>query len=136
MPPPVSHVDLSALNGTNGSQFNGALVGDRTGASVASAGDINGDGFDDFIIGAYSADPNGGYSGAAYVVFGTATGFAAEVNLSTLNGTTGFKINGEAAYDLAGVSVSAAGDINGDGFDDIIVGAGETDAGGLDSGAA
>jgi Ca2+-binding RTX toxin-like protein len=56
-------------------------------------------------------------------VFGRTTGFAANLNLSTLDGTTGFQINGVGSYDLSGVSVASAGDVNGDGIDDLIIGA-------------
>ena len=51
--------------------------------------------------------------------------FPANIDLSTLNGgiATGFKISGAAAYDATGRSVASAGDVNGDGFDDVIVGA-------------
>ena len=67
----------------------------RSGFSVSSAGDINNDGYDDIIIGAYEADPNGDYSGESYVVFGKATGtYSASLELSSLNGTNGFVING------------------------------------------
>ena len=48
---------------------------------------------------------------------------AATVNLSTLDGTNGFRLDGEAAGDLSGYSVSSAGDVNGDGYDDLIIGA-------------
>ena len=82
---------------------------------------MNGDGFDDLIIGASGADPHGDYSGASYVVFGQPGGFAAEVDLSSLNGTNGFKINGEASFDQSG-SFVASGDVNGDGFDDLMIG--------------
>jgi hypothetical protein len=58
---------------------------------------VNGDGIDDLIIGAASASPNGTESGAAYVVFGSDDGFDAEIELSDLDGTDGFQINGEAA---------------------------------------
>jgi len=129
-------LDLSTLNGTTGFQISGAAAGDYAGWSVSSAGDVNGDGFDDLIVGAYRADPNGSNSGAAYVVFGTAGGFAATLDLSTLNGTTGFQISGAAEGDLAGTSVSSAGDVNGDGFDDLIVGALAADPNGSASGAA
>ena len=129
-------LNLSTLNGSTGFQINGEAAGDYSGASVASAGDINGDGIGDLIIGAYNADPNGGNSGATYVVFGRTTGFAANLNLSTLDGTTGFQINGEAAYDRSGFSVASAGDVNGDGIDDLIIGAYGVDVNGANSGAS
>src|SRR4029077_2864134 len=109
---------LSSLDGTNGFQINGETSGDQAGFSLASAGDVNGDGFDDLIVGAISADGNVAGSGASYVVFGHAGGFASSIDLSTLNGANGFKISGEAVVDNAGVSVASAGDLNADGFDD------------------
>jgi len=117
-------VNLSELNGSNGFAINGIVGGNQSGGSVSSAGDVNGDGFDDLIIGAYRADPNGiHYAGQSYVVFGSNSGFAASVNLSELNGSNGFAINGIAALDRSGFSVSSAGDVNGDGIDDLIIGA-------------
>ena len=116
-------LELSSLDGNNGFQINGEAAADRSGYSVSSAGDVNGDGFADIIVGADQADPNGGYSGASYVVFGTDAGFSAALELSGLDGNNGFQISGEAAYDVSGRSVSSAGDVNGDGFDDVIVGA-------------
>jgi hypothetical protein len=83
---------------------------------------VNGDGFDDLIVGAFGADPNGTSSGASYVVFGKADG--TPVELSAVAGDTGgFVINGAAAFDQSGYSVSSAGDVNGDGLDDLIMGA-------------
>ena len=119
----AANIDLSSLDGTTGFKLSGAAAGDHSGFSVASAGDVNGDGFADLIVGAGSADPNGSASGASYVVFGKASGFAANVDLSTLDGLTGFKLSGETAYDDSGRSVASAGDVNGDGFADLIVGA-------------
>jgi Ca2+-binding RTX toxin-like protein len=132
----AANLELSSLNGSNGFQINGEAAYDLFGVSVASAGDVNGDGFDDLIIGAQFADPNGSFSGASYVVFGTGGGFAANLELSSLNGSNGFQINGEAAYDVSGFSVASAGDVNGDGFDDLIIGAAYADPNGSDSGAS
>jgi hypothetical protein len=122
--------NLSQLNGNNGFVINGIDAGDELGASVSGAGDINGDGIDDLIIGAPAADPNGNTNtGETYIVFGKSDGFDATFNLSQLNGSNGFVINGIDG-DYSGGSVSAAGDINGDGIDDLIIGASTADANG------
>ena len=121
-------IQLSSLDGTNGFAINGIAAGDFSGYSVSSAGDINGDGIDDLIIGARRASPNGlSGAGQSYVVFGSNSGFGASLNLSTLNGSNGFAINGIAADDYSGWAVSGAGDVNGDGFDDVIIGARRAD---------
>ncbi len=119
--PPV--IALGSLNGSDGFRLDGAAAGDYSGRSVSAAGDINGDGIGDLIVGAFGADPNGGYSGSSYVVFGKTTGFTTPLALSSLSGTDGFRLDGVAAADYSGFSVSAAGDINGDGIGDLIVGA-------------
>nr|MBA3756108.1 FG-GAP repeat protein [Nitrosomonas sp.] len=109
-------LDLSSLDGSNGFRLDGAGL-------VSDAGDVNGDGFDDVILGASFADPNGTYSGSSYVVFGKASGFSATINLSDLDSNAGVRLDGVAAFDYSGASVSGAGDVNGDGFDDLIIGA-------------
>jgi hypothetical protein len=118
-----SEVELGMLDGTNGFSINGEAGNDRLGQSVSGIGDINGDGIDDALVGAFLADPNGDNSGRAYVVFGASGGFTSPLDPSTLDGTNGFVINGEAAEDRAGWSVGGAGDVNDDGIDDLIIGA-------------
>ena len=117
-------INLNTLDGSNGFRLDGVAASDLSGGAVSAAGDVNGDGFDDLVVGADGADPNGSRSGASYVVFGKASGFAASINLNTLNGSNGFRLDGVATYDQSGRAVSAAGDVNGDGFDDLVVGAG------------
>ncbi|MBX9736051.1 MAG: integrin alpha [Phycisphaerales bacterium] len=79
-------INLSSLNGSNGFRLDGVSAGDRSGWSVSNAGDVNGDGFDDVIVGALgaSAVPYGEGSGPSYVVFGKASGFSAAMDLSSL----------------------------------------------------
>src|SRR5688572_6099053 len=92
-------IDLLSLDGTSGFRLTGEGFGDFSGFSVATAGDVNGDGFDDVIVGDPAADPNGGPTGASYVVFGKASGFSANLDLSSLDGANGFKLTGEVPVD-------------------------------------
>ena len=116
-------VDVSTLDGTNGF----TIIGDSyqqkcTGyespisvISVAGAGDINADGIADIALGFSQFE-----SGNAYVIFGNNT-FSSTVNVSNLRGTNGFKISYPSRH--IGVSVANAGDINGDGMNDLMIGA-------------
>ena len=112
--------NLTALNGANGFTVPGVAVGGGLGYSVSTAGDVNGDSISDVVLGAYNANSQ---LGASYVIFGSRSGFPAIFNLTTLNGTNGFTVPGIAARGGLGFSVSTAGDINGDGISDLVLGA-------------
>ena len=120
---------------TTGFVLNGTATDDLIGRQVSNAGDVNGDGFDDVMVSAidFSTYPA---SGSSYVVFGKASGFDAALNLSSLDGKNGFRVDPEYSITSAFTkSVSSAGDINGDGFDDLILG-GSANANGSSSGAS
>lgn len=118
-------LDLSDLDGENGFVINGVSADQQTGIAVSGLGDINSDGINDLIIGMYNADDFND-TGTSYVVFGSdqfGTTQFTTLELSDLDGSNGFVINGIDAGDHAGETVSGLGDVNGDGIDDILVGA-------------
>jgi hypothetical protein len=119
--------ELSSLTGNNGVAFIGIGTHDNLGRAVSGAGDVNGDGFDDFLLGAEWSDQKTVDAGQVFLVFGRATFSSATILTSSLNGNTGVIFNGIDAYDHAGASVAGVGDINGDGFADIIIGANYAD---------
>jgi hypothetical protein len=120
----LTTIDLAALTASQGTVIFGRDAGDYSGPSVSSAGDVNGDGFEDLIIGSPYSDAADGarfVSGVSYVVFGGASQ-TQKIDLASL-GTAGIRIEGAEWYGVLGNAVSSAGDVNGDGFDDLIVGA-------------
>lgn len=106
--------------------LNLAAPGDLFGISVARAGDVNGDLYPDVIVGAYTNDYNGLNAGRAYVYLGSATPDA----------VPDLYYHGDASGDQFGFSVSGGGDVNGDGFADLVMGATGNDVGGLQAGRA
>jgi hypothetical protein len=130
----LANTTLTLSNlGTNGFTIRGFENGAFSGDAVAGAGDVNGDGFMDVIIGAYGTDNGGNTRGEAYVVFGGSNRAGTTLTLNNL-GTNGFTLRGFEDLARAGASVNGAGDVNGDGFADVIVGAHLTEAGGSNRG--
>ena len=116
-------IDPAALEGTNGFRLL-AGGGDVQGWAVSGTGDIDGDGFDDLLVGTYGYDPDGNYVTTQYLVYGAADGFAATVEVE--NGTVvesddGYAGGGSYDYSWSWSSSSSVGDIDGDGFDDTLV---------------
>jgi Ca2+-binding RTX toxin-like protein len=138
-------IDLGILNGTNGFHITnvghsaGSSSGAPYGVQVSGAGDVNGDGIADFIVGAYAGSPDsmhGGF-GSTYLIYGKAGGFSTTLDLDNLTAAEGVRINGVAPGYGLGTSVAAAGDVNGDGYDDLIIGAEIAAPGGkVDAGSA
>jgi len=105
-------ITIDPLSSSPSTTLNGSVANANFGYSVSGAGDVNGDGYSDVIVGTQLIGST--WPGAAYVFYGSSTG------LSTSPATT---LNGLNAYSYFGCSVSCAGDVNGDGYSDVIVGA-------------
>ena len=132
----ASVIHVSQMTAADGFVIMGDSAGDWAGVSVSDAGDVNGDGLDDVIIGAVAGSQGGLYSGQAYVIFGAPGKDRAQVHLSALGSQEGFILQGANANDFTGRQVSSAGDINGDGVDDLIISAVGVDFSGLEAGAS
>jgi len=123
----VYHGSVAGLSSSPNWLAVGNQANAQFGASVASAGDVNGDGFSDVIVGAANFDNGQSDEGAAFVYHGSASGLSALPN---------WRDEGNQANANFGASVASAGDVNGDGFSDVIVGAPTFDNGQSDEGAA
>jgi len=111
--------------------FLGEADSDQVGASVAGAGDVNGDGFDDLVIGARRNDEVAYNAGKAYLVLGAATGWSMDTPLAAADAS----FLGIANDDEAGDQVAGIGDVDGDGYDDLLIGAQDADVGGSGAGS-
>ncbi len=126
-------VDRDLLSDYN-VRLDGAAAGDEASYGVFNAGDVNGDGKPDALVGAWSATNNGRlYAGSVYVIFGQTA--ATTIDLGAL-GTLGFRVDGTAGDDELGLSVAAAGDLNGDGKADLLLGADWADSNGFTNNGA
>jgi hypothetical protein len=116
-------------------RFAGANAGDGTGNVVAPAGDPSGDGIADFLIAARRADYNGRTnSGSVYLVYGKRS--PGSLDLANFGAADGIRIDGAVANDELATAAVAAGDVNGDGIDDVAVAAAPADNNGrLNSGS-
>ena len=104
---------LDELDGVNGFTIPGLATGDLAWV-VSTAGDVNGDGFDDVIIGAPAANVDGvENTGQSYLIFGTPDDWLPTFDLTTLDGSNGVQLDGVDAIDNSGLSVGDAGDVNG-----------------------
>jgi hypothetical protein len=124
-PPPAQYVLADFEGGVRGFRIFGAFEGDIAGSAVSAIGDFNNDGFDDIAVSAPNASPPlRGHAGVVYVLFGhsNATMFP-DVSLAQLSGGVGFAVFGEVEGGTFGASLSSAGDVNGDGYADFVVGA-------------
>lgn len=107
----------NALAASSLTQITGISTNDYVGSHVAT-GDFNGDGYDDILVGAYNALTGATRNGAAYLIYGSATPLSAQ-SLSASNVVT---FTGEMEYSYAGYAVASAGDVDNDGYDDILIG--------------
>ena len=122
--------ELSTLLATNSDGSQGFVVSgmpDRLALGgprkYQPVGDVNGDAIDDFLVTSPSSSVNPPVYSQAYLIFGRSDGFPAALDLNTLTGTTGYVINGREAGDNLGNAGGGAGDLNGDGIPDLVLGA-------------
>lgn len=126
--PVAASIGSQSVGGSaSGAVIGGVDAGENSGRSVAAVGDVNGDGIGDLLIGAPGSDEKGIDSGVTYLVFGATA-------LQTGGAAQRMTFRGEAAGDNAGFKVAAAGDVNGDGKPDFLIGAPGSDATGTGAG--
>ena len=128
----IKSLDISINSTEVNASFLGEYSNDWSGYSVAGAGDVNGDGFDDFLIGSTYNDDGGNKAGKVYLFFGKGSGWKMAINCSQANAS----FIGEFSEDQAGRTLSGVGDVNGDDLDDFLIGSKLNDDGGDKAGKA
>ncbi|HYE60017.1 MAG TPA: fibronectin type III domain-containing protein [Candidatus Kapabacteria bacterium] len=109
----TANVDL----GTVDASYRGEASGDKAGEYVAGAGDVNNDGYDDFLVAAPDNDDSASDAGQVYLFFGTSTGWTMDRSLST----AGASFRGEASVSFTQMDMAGVGDVNNDGYDDFLI---------------
>lgn len=123
-----SDIDLTLLDGSEGSVFPGTTGFESIARNVGAAGDVNNDGYADFFIGTGRIGDDPLSEGGTYLIFGSPTGYGAEFDFSTIDGSNGTLMLGANDHDRFALDFAGGGDINGDGIDDMVFGAaGESD---------
>lgn len=109
--------EYTAIDLANIPRLVGESENDRVGYAISAVGDLNADGFDDFMFGTIYEDSAASNAGAAYIVYGQTEQFSDEVDISSFP-----KYTGSSSRDKFGLALAGAGDLNADGFDDLLLG--------------
>lgn len=110
------------LSGGGTITLTGEAATDGAGTVVSSAGDFNGDGFDDLLVSAPNNDAGGvNNAGTVYVIYGKGSAFDSSYDLGSLSATDGTSLSGSIANGLVGTAATSVGDASGDGFDDLLI---------------
>ena len=130
------YLDITSLTPADGFFIQGRSsgTGENFARTVSSGGDINGDGFEDLVVSAEQSGVGAASAGAAWVVYGAAGSTRSSFNIDSMDSSQGFYISGKTTADYLGTSTNLAGDINGDGYSDLIVSASANDDGASEAG--